>query len=148
MDRAASSGSSNVKEEKSPYMRHHSNFFGGAFDDVKSPLHLLSSLCKATLATALFTGLIKQWIHFYGAEITGDPRERACIRQFRYKGLFKWGVVPIIEILPLLMNKETPIITESKGVLSYWLSLHFLKELPLPLLRLEKVPIPIQEILP
>jgi hypothetical protein len=57
-----------------------------------------------TLATALITGLIKQWIHYYVADITGTPKVRACTRQFRYMGLSLWGVSPIIELLPVLMN--------------------------------------------
>jgi hypothetical protein len=57
-----------------------------------------------TLCTALITGLVKQWIHFYVADITGTPKDRAYTRQFRYMGLSIWGVSPIIELLPVLMN--------------------------------------------
>lgn len=39
---------------ESQYMYHHSNYFGGGFEDVKSPSNLLSSFFKAILATALF----------------------------------------------------------------------------------------------
>jgi hypothetical protein len=57
-----------------------------------------------TLSTALITGMIKQWLHFYLADISGTPKDRASIRQFRYAGLSIWGVSPIIEMLPILMN--------------------------------------------
>jgi hypothetical protein len=57
-----------------------------------------------TLSTALITGMIKQWLHFYLADISGTPKDRASIRQFRYAGLSIWGVPPIIEMLPVLMN--------------------------------------------
>jgi hypothetical protein len=57
-----------------------------------------------TLTTALITGLIKQWLHYYLADASGSAKARACTRQFRSTGLAAWGVSPIIEFLPVLMN--------------------------------------------
>jgi hypothetical protein len=58
-----------------------------------------------TLMTALITGLIKQWLNFYLSDATGEsPRQRALIHYYRYKGISLWGVSPIIELLPVLMN--------------------------------------------
>lgn len=57
-----------------------------------------------TLSVALVTGLIKQWLNFYISETAGTPKHIACTRQYRYMGLSSWGVSPIIEVLPLLMN--------------------------------------------
>jgi hypothetical protein len=57
-----------------------------------------------TLTTALLTGLVKQWLHFYIADVSGSAKERACTRQFRFMGLAAWGVPPIIEFLPVIMN--------------------------------------------
>jgi hypothetical protein len=57
-----------------------------------------------TLSTALITGMIKQWLHFYLADISGTPKDRASTRQFRYAGLSIWGVPTIIKLLPILMN--------------------------------------------
>lgn len=60
-----------------------------------------------TLATALITGMIKQWLQFYITDVTGpSPRDRASIRQFRYMGLSLWAVSPIIEFLPILMGSS------------------------------------------
>jgi hypothetical protein len=57
-----------------------------------------------TLSVALITGLIKQWLNLYIAETVSTPKRIACTRQFRYMGLSRWGVSPIIEMLPVLMN--------------------------------------------
>jgi len=57
-----------------------------------------------TLSVALVTGLIKQWINYYIQDVSGTPRYRALIRQFRYMGLSKYGVSPIIELMSILMN--------------------------------------------
>jgi hypothetical protein len=57
-----------------------------------------------TLMTALITGLIKQWLNYYISDTPGSPKHRACIRQFRFKGVAAWGVHPFIELLPVLMN--------------------------------------------
>jgi hypothetical protein len=54
--------------------------------------------------TALITGLIKQWLNYYVSDTPGSPKRRACIRQFRFKGITAWGVSPFVELLPVLMN--------------------------------------------
>lgn len=58
-----------------------------------------------TLVTALAAGFIKQWLNYYSADIIGSsPKVRAMTRQYRYRGLVRWGVPQIIESLPVLMN--------------------------------------------
>jgi hypothetical protein len=57
-----------------------------------------------SLAVALISGLIKQWLNSYTSQTVGTPKRIACTRQFRYMGLSAWGVSFIIELLPLLMN--------------------------------------------
>jgi hypothetical protein len=57
-----------------------------------------------TLSTALISGLVKQWFHYYVADATGTPRHRACIRQYRLMGLAKWRVSYLIKFLPVIMN--------------------------------------------
>lgn len=57
-----------------------------------------------TLVTALMTGLVKQWLNSYLSDVNGSPKERACTRRLRYKGLSMWGVWHIMRLLPVLMN--------------------------------------------
>lgn len=60
-----------------------------------------------SLSTALMAGLIKQWLQYYVADISGSrrtPRDKACLRHFRFIGLTKWRVRFIVELLPILMN--------------------------------------------
>ncbi|KAF9059454.1 hypothetical protein BDP27DRAFT_1385797 [Rhodocollybia butyracea] len=45
-----------------------------------------------SLSVALFEVLAKQWLRQYTSIITGAPKERAFIRQFRFDGLKKWQV--------------------------------------------------------
>ncbi|KAF9058935.1 hypothetical protein BDP27DRAFT_1372018 [Rhodocollybia butyracea] len=56
------------------------------------------------LSVALFAVLAKQWLRQYMSIITGTPRERAFIRQFRLNGLKKWRVQAIIGMLPALLH--------------------------------------------
>ncbi|KAF9032855.1 hypothetical protein BDZ89DRAFT_906467, partial [Hymenopellis radicata] len=56
------------------------------------------------LITALVASLVKQWMHQYMAAISGPPRDRCMIRQYRYDGYEKWGVPFITETLPSLMH--------------------------------------------
>ncbi|KAJ3968714.1 hypothetical protein EV361DRAFT_829649 [Lentinula raphanica] len=56
------------------------------------------------LSVALFAVLAKQWLRQYMTIITGTPRERAFIRQFRFDGLKVWKVQAIIGILPVLLH--------------------------------------------
>lgn len=71
-------------------------------DSTLNSLWLLSLVL--TLTSALLAGLVKQWLHYYVAEVTGTPKERATTRHFRYLGLNKWHVPLIIELLPVVMN--------------------------------------------
>ncbi|KAJ7595735.1 hypothetical protein C8J56DRAFT_1115822, partial [Mycena floridula] len=62
-----------------------------------------------SLATALLSVLIKQWLQvgsFYLLLISGscNAMERALIRQFRITGLEKWKVSEIIGVLPLILH--------------------------------------------
>ncbi|KAK0470810.1 hypothetical protein IW261DRAFT_921597 [Armillaria novae-zelandiae] len=57
-----------------------------------------------SLATALVTVLVKQWLHHYLALQTGTPREQSHVQQFRYGGFRKWHVLVIIGLLPVLMH--------------------------------------------
>ncbi|SJL00486.1 uncharacterized protein ARMOST_03799 [Armillaria ostoyae] len=57
-----------------------------------------------SLATALVSVLVKQWLHHHMLLSSGIPRERSLLRQFRYAGLQKWRVLVIIGLLPVLMH--------------------------------------------
>ncbi|KAF9062529.1 hypothetical protein BDP27DRAFT_1233487, partial [Rhodocollybia butyracea] len=56
------------------------------------------------LSVALFAVLAKQWLRQYMSNVTGTPRERAFIRQFRFDGLEKWHVRLLIGMLPILVH--------------------------------------------
>ncbi|KAJ7592117.1 hypothetical protein C8J56DRAFT_1131606 [Mycena floridula] len=56
------------------------------------------------LGAALMSVLVKQWLQHYTSALTGTPRERVVIRQFRFLGLSKWKVPVIIGLLPLLLH--------------------------------------------
>ncbi|KAF8869092.1 hypothetical protein CPB85DRAFT_863149 [Mucidula mucida] len=57
-----------------------------------------------SLATTLIAGLTKQWINEYMVLPSGNPRDRARIRHFRFVGLEQWHVPLIIGLLPILMH--------------------------------------------
>lgn len=57
-----------------------------------------------SLVVALFAVLAKQWLRQYMSIVTGTPRERAFIRQFRYDGLKKWCVPTIVGIIPIILH--------------------------------------------
>ncbi|KAF5369953.1 hypothetical protein D9758_001412 [Tetrapyrgos nigripes] len=58
-----------------------------------------------SLATALLSVLVKQWLQAYSSSLpTGNARERAKIRQFRYAGLTDWKVPQIIGTLPIILH--------------------------------------------
>ncbi|KIK59929.1 hypothetical protein GYMLUDRAFT_1000313, partial [Collybiopsis luxurians FD-317 M1] len=57
-----------------------------------------------SLATALLSVLVKQWLQAYSSISSGNAKERAVIRQFRFSGLKKWKVPEIIGILPLILH--------------------------------------------
>ncbi|KAF9011007.1 hypothetical protein BDZ89DRAFT_1226071 [Hymenopellis radicata] len=61
-----------------------------------------------SLITALISGLIKQWLHHYTIIPSGTPRERSCIRQYRYRGLQLWHVPIIIGLLPCSCTSPSP----------------------------------------
>ncbi|KAK7020114.1 hypothetical protein VNI00_017874 [Paramarasmius palmivorus] len=63
----------------------------------------LVSLCFS-LSTALIAVLVKQWIHSYMSFVSGSPRDRALIRQYRYMGIQRWKVSFIVGILPILLH--------------------------------------------
>ncbi|KAJ7595743.1 hypothetical protein C8J56DRAFT_1160116 [Mycena floridula] len=58
-----------------------------------------------SLATALLSVLVKQWLQAYASVIQGgSAMERALLRQFRIIGLEKWKVSEIIGVLPLILH--------------------------------------------
>ncbi|KIY63855.1 hypothetical protein CYLTODRAFT_381628 [Cylindrobasidium torrendii FP15055 ss-10] len=57
-----------------------------------------------SLSVALFAVLAKQWIRQYMSTVTGTPRERALIRQYRLDGVVQWRVQAIIGVLPILLH--------------------------------------------
>ncbi|KAF9059342.1 hypothetical protein BDP27DRAFT_1238974, partial [Rhodocollybia butyracea] len=57
-----------------------------------------------SLSVALFAVLAKQWLRQYMSMITGTPRERAFIRQFRFDGLEEWHVQSLIGVLPSFLH--------------------------------------------
>ncbi|KAF5344886.1 hypothetical protein D9758_011546 [Tetrapyrgos nigripes] len=58
-----------------------------------------------SLATALLSVLVKQWLQAYNSSLpTGNACERAKIRQFRYLGFKQWKVPEIIGILPIILH--------------------------------------------
>lgn len=83
-------------------MNATSTFTASSRDGWLNSLWLLS--LALTLIAALLAGLVKQWLHYYLAEVAGTPKQRALTRHFRYLGLNKWHVSLIIELLPVMMN--------------------------------------------
>ncbi|KAJ7586327.1 ankyrin repeat-containing domain protein [Mycena floridula] len=57
-----------------------------------------------SLATALLSVLIKQWLQAYSAVTQGSAMQQALIRQFRITGLENWMVPEIIGVLPLILH--------------------------------------------
>ncbi|KAF9026227.1 hypothetical protein BDZ89DRAFT_41912 [Hymenopellis radicata] len=57
-----------------------------------------------SLTTTLIAVLTKQWINEYMILPSGNPRDRARIRHFRFIGLEQWHVPLIIGLLPILMH--------------------------------------------
>ncbi|KAJ7586335.1 hypothetical protein C8J56DRAFT_1051710 [Mycena floridula] len=57
-----------------------------------------------SLATALLSVLIKQWLQAYSAVTQGSAMQRALIRQLRISGLENWKVPEIIGVLPLILH--------------------------------------------
>ncbi|KAK0226877.1 hypothetical protein EDD85DRAFT_976157 [Armillaria nabsnona] len=61
-------------------------------------LLLLTSLAL-NVSTAFLVILVDQWYWNYLSPVTGDPQVRALTRHFRYKGLLKWHVSRVMNIL-------------------------------------------------
>ncbi|KAF5353782.1 hypothetical protein D9758_010620 [Tetrapyrgos nigripes] len=58
-----------------------------------------------SLATALLSVLVKQWLQAYTLSLpTGNAQECAKIRQFRYLGFEMWKVPEIIGLLPIILH--------------------------------------------
>lgn len=102
LQRASASGGTVASVPKS-VLAYDTTFVSSGSDVWINGLWLVS--LALTLSTAVIAGLVKQWLHYYMAEITDTtPKARALTRQFRYKGLLRWNVPGIIESLPILMN--------------------------------------------
>ncbi|KAF9465981.1 hypothetical protein BDZ94DRAFT_1117659, partial [Collybia nuda] len=59
---------------------------------------------SCSLSTALISMLAKQWTQAYTPHTSGSPRHRARQRQSRYMHLKSWGVMGVINALPLLLH--------------------------------------------
>ncbi|TFY78691.1 hypothetical protein EWM64_g5323 [Hericium alpestre] len=57
-----------------------------------------------SLATALMSVLVKQWLQYYMTPVSGPIQEQVHVRQFRYTGVKLWHVGGIIGCLPVLMH--------------------------------------------
>ncbi|KAA1473306.1 hypothetical protein DENSPDRAFT_802371, partial [Dentipellis sp. KUC8613] len=57
-----------------------------------------------SLATALISVLVKQWLQYYVSPISGGSQEKAHVRHFHYTGLEKWHVPVIVGFLPVFMH--------------------------------------------
>ncbi|KAA1470890.1 hypothetical protein DENSPDRAFT_858620 [Dentipellis sp. KUC8613] len=57
-----------------------------------------------SLATALISVLVKQWLQYYVSPISGTSKKKAHIRHFRFSGLEKWHVSGIVGCLPIFMH--------------------------------------------
>ncbi|KAJ3760654.1 hypothetical protein F5878DRAFT_516497, partial [Lentinula raphanica] len=57
-----------------------------------------------SLATALLSVLVKQWLQAYETITSGNAKQKTMIHHFRYKGLIKWKVPEIIGMLPLVLH--------------------------------------------
>jgi hypothetical protein len=72
-----------------------------------------------SLSTALLTVLGKQWLRQYTTSITGTPRERAFVRQFRWEGFSKWHVRTILGLLPTLLHASLGLFLTGLVILLY-----------------------------
>ncbi|KAE9387168.1 hypothetical protein BT96DRAFT_960440 [Gymnopus androsaceus JB14] len=75
-----------------------------------------------SLSTALFAVLAKQWLRQYSSFISGSPRERAFVRQFRFDNFEKWNVHFIIGLLPTILHLA--LLLSMLGVVIYLFSLN------------------------
>ncbi|KAG6847841.1 hypothetical protein H0H93_005574 [Arthromyces matolae] len=62
-----------------------------------------------SVATALLSVLAKQWIQAYIQIVPGTAKTQTMIRQFRFDGLHRWKLGPIIEGLPLILHTSVAI---------------------------------------
>ena len=56
------------------------------------------------LASALIAVLVKQWLQHYISALSGTPRDRVLLRHFRFKGLNRWRIPVIVDLLPILLH--------------------------------------------
>ncbi|KAL1755117.1 hypothetical protein FB107DRAFT_214210, partial [Schizophyllum commune] len=57
-----------------------------------------------SLSVALLAVLVKEWIQAYASSTSGDPKNQALVRQFRFSGIERWNVPLIIGFLPTLLH--------------------------------------------
>ncbi|TFK97371.1 hypothetical protein BDV98DRAFT_478432, partial [Pterulicium gracile] len=57
-----------------------------------------------SLATALLSVLVKQWMQAYISPIFGTPHFQSRVRHFRYVGMQEWHVPLITGMLPILLH--------------------------------------------
>ncbi|KAH8822413.1 hypothetical protein DL96DRAFT_1470736, partial [Flagelloscypha sp. PMI_526] len=70
-----------------------------------------------SLSTALFSVLFKQWLTAYSSKISGNPKDIALIRHFRFDGLVKWKVAGMIGLLPFFLHASVGLF--AAGLLVY-----------------------------
>ncbi|KAJ7595697.1 hypothetical protein C8J56DRAFT_387229 [Mycena floridula] len=75
----------------------------GTHTDIWINALFIASL-SLSLATALVSVLIKQWLQAYSSVTQGSAMQRALIRHFRVTGLENWKVPEIIGVLPLVLH--------------------------------------------
>lgn len=77
-----------------------------------------------SLGTALLAVLAKQWLTGqYMLTISGSPRARAILQQFRFDGLKAWHLVQMIGFLPVLLHFS--LFLFFAGLVIYLWPLHF-----------------------
>ncbi|TFK99013.1 hypothetical protein BDV98DRAFT_475940, partial [Pterulicium gracile] len=57
-----------------------------------------------SLAIALVSVLVRQWLHAYVTPTSGTPKDQSHIRHFRYMGIEQWQVPLIAGLLPIMLH--------------------------------------------
>ncbi|KAI0755031.1 hypothetical protein C8Q80DRAFT_1266547 [Daedaleopsis nitida] len=58
-----------------------------------------------TLSASSIAIMVRQWLHHYSTGVSGNSRDAARLRQYRYQAqLVKWHVAEIVSLLPVLLQ--------------------------------------------
>lgn len=57
-----------------------------------------------TLSASSIAIMVRQWLHQYSTGLSGNSRDTARLRQYRYECLVKWRVAEIVSLLPVLLQ--------------------------------------------